>query len=210
MANDKEETREEKYLRQTTEQFAELGRFVQAFELMVNVARRGCIAFTSTLKNQELLLRAFHHKALTALPIFDIYRAMVTFIVTEGDQSPDAAEAKITLEILAQMSTRYGGIVSDRNRLLHATWLIGWHSSSDTDFSELNLASFKWDTKGKPEPGPVENTAELAALAEQCEEVEHLLQSLTTCIVMGPEGAHVQANFVRNEKGRWATTIIKG
>jgi hypothetical protein len=49
------ETREERYRRQTREKFEALGRYVQAFELMVQAARQGIVLLSGGGRAADML-----------------------------------------------------------------------------------------------------------------------------------------------------------
>jgi hypothetical protein len=77
-------TSEEAYSKNTKEQYEELGRFVEMFELMVNEARESCIDLLSKDgDHRELVQIAFHHQSLTAKPLFEIMRAIITEMIKD-------------------------------------------------------------------------------------------------------------------------------
>jgi len=65
------------YKKNTTEQYESLGRFVEAFERAVNELRECSITLIERDgKHTRLIEVALHHQALTAKPLFDIFRAL--------------------------------------------------------------------------------------------------------------------------------------
>ena len=96
-------TNEEAYAKNTKEQYEALGRFVEAFELMVDEIRGicgDCVSMTvGAIKpvkpddksweewikeegdRRHLISIPFHHQGMTAKPLFDIMRAIVAEIV---------------------------------------------------------------------------------------------------------------------------------
>ena len=119
-------------------QYETLGRFVEAFELMVAVVRGICI----DLLHQDgrdgdhdyLLPIAFHHQVMTAKPLFEIMRATI------ADKLKNAhhrwhADRDFYRELLTFVQNDYNDLVNKRNNLLHATWIIGGRSGRDRGFS---------------------------------------------------------------------------
>ena len=69
------------------EQYEELGRFVVAFEDMVNDVRELCIFILAGFNSsqQTFVSVALHHQALTAKPLFEIMRALVAEVAKDND-----------------------------------------------------------------------------------------------------------------------------
>ena len=82
----------EAYNKNTQAQYEALGRFIVAFEHMVNEVRDGSLDLLDTEALAEI---AFHHPAITAKPLFDIFRAIVAeFIIADApDISPKDQQA---------------------------------------------------------------------------------------------------------------------
>src|SRR5947207_2364955 len=98
-----QETRNQRYTRQTGEQFEAIGRFVQAFELMVDAVRYGLLQLTARdPKHQRLLNIVFHYKSMTASPLIDIFRAIIAEIVLDADYKIQKSESDAALKIMAQ------------------------------------------------------------------------------------------------------------
>jgi hypothetical protein len=71
-------TIDDRYNANTKGQYEALGRFVEAFEAMVNETRSASISILSRVGAQANLLDVvFHHSALSAKPLFEIMRALV-------------------------------------------------------------------------------------------------------------------------------------
>ncbi len=86
MTGNADETRDQKRARQTTEIYAALGRYVEAFEFLVLAIRRGCLFLTARDNAQQRLMQiVFNHRSMTADNLFRIYRAMVGEIVNDTD-----------------------------------------------------------------------------------------------------------------------------
>jgi hypothetical protein len=96
-------TNDEAYSKNTKEQYEALGRFVEAFELMVDEVRGICSdsIFSDIFKiarpkpddwnwedwiheedrQRQLMGLAFHQQSMTAKPLFDVMRAIIAEIV---------------------------------------------------------------------------------------------------------------------------------
>src|ERR1700730_4099177 len=65
------------YEKNTKEQYEALGRFVEAFEAMVNEVRESTIALIERDgKHRRLIEIVLHHQVLTAKPLYEIFRAV--------------------------------------------------------------------------------------------------------------------------------------
>jgi hypothetical protein len=210
-----EETREARYTRQTKEQFEAIGRFVQAFELMVNTVRFGLLQLTAKdPKHQSVLNIIFHHQSITAGPLMDMLRAIIAEIVLDPDYKVLKTERDATLLIISQIANEHRDLVEHRNNLLHGTWFIGWTNPADQDFSEIKVTKFKASATGfKSVPRPA-NIEEMRSLVSECGRVEHLLRALIMSLVM-PDGAlsgkpRVTNNFqLQNKKRGMSRPMLK-
>jgi hypothetical protein len=68
-------------------QLMALGRFIEAFELMVDEVSDYCVmlicrSLASTTENHPLVEIAFHHQVMTAKPLYDIMRAIIAEIIS--------------------------------------------------------------------------------------------------------------------------------
>jgi len=199
------ETREEKYQRQTSESFALIGRFVQSFEQMVHRTRIGSVMLLSkSPTHQQLLNRVFHSEALSAVPLWDIFRNLVTAIVTEFMPKLSDDERTATLQILRQMDGEYKELAKRRNQLVHGTWLIGWASAQDTDFSHMGVVKMKWKATGELQSSPLKDADELKSITADCDRLAGEVQTLWMLFQL-TDGPRVLQNFTKSEK-RWVLT----
>lgn len=200
------ETREEKYQRQTTESFALLGRFVQSFEQMVHWTRTGSVMLLSqSPMHQQLVNRVLHSEALSAVPLWNIFRDLLTAIVTEFMPSLAADERTATLQILSQMAGEYQELSKRRNQLLHGTWYIGWASSEDTDFTDINVFKMKWKgATGELQSSPLKDADELRSITANCDRLASEIQMLWGLFHLS-DGPRILNNFTKSN-GRWVLT----
>jgi hypothetical protein len=186
MSNDaKQESRDQRFDRQTKEQFEYLGRFVQAFELMVNESRKACLFFTSKGGvPQQLMMIVFNHRSLTAVPLLEIFRTMVAQMLHHPDGTLEKEEVEAIKSILSQIGRDYQYLAEARNEIVHGTWFVGWASPSDVDFSVMT------GMKGKLAPNEgltwanmPSSIEDLQTLIKRCEDQTNLLARLVGCFM---------------------------
>lgn len=199
-----DETREQRYARQTAEQYEALGRFVQAFELMVAAIRMACGFMTSdnSVKRQQKMNLIFHHHTMSAWPLFEIYRALLLHILGDDEIGATDADRKVASMVLRQEASAVEDLIKKRNALLHGTWFIGWASNDVEDFSEMSVHKFRVKPQGLvPTDGLPSSAKELELLSSECKRLQNtlfMLQALTK----SPDGVRIAANFYEVD-GRW-------
>ena len=140
------------YEENTKEQYEALGRFVEAFEAMVNEVRESTIALIERDgKHRRQIEIVLHHQVLTAKPLYEIFRAVVVEVVDDAislkkakagrvfDRDPPlvvdlmekalqfaSADRDVFLGVMSTIADEYNTLVNKRNNLLHATWFIGF------------------------------------------------------------------------------------
>jgi hypothetical protein len=179
-------TDSEAYQKNTKEAYEALGRFVEAFEMMVDSVRSICIALLGpNLHSNALPDIVLHHQAMSAKPLFDILRAMIAEIVKEHLKD-DEHERNTFAAVLAHIAKAYSDLTNMRNNLLHGTWFIGSASVDDEDAAEFYV---KKHTATKEGLGTLElprKPEELAALTDECVIVRDWIRAVESCLpVMG-------------------------
>ncbi len=111
-----EETRDEKFSRQTCEQFEWIGRFVQSFELMVDAARGSALLLLRPVP-QRMLNIVLHHSSMTAWPLFEIVQALYGEMIAQ-DTFPKE-QADVVRGVLKQVAADYSDLLSQRNIVSH-------------------------------------------------------------------------------------------
>lgn len=179
-------TDEEAVAKNTKEQYEALGRFIEAFELMVHEVREICVericAGVGSSERERLVEIAFHHQAMTAKPLFDIMRAILAEIVNEPTNSHynDRAHFK---SIMSRISREYKHLFEKRNELVHGTWLVGYVGDDDPDASEFFVRKFKTSADGLvPFTDLPKKATELLELAAACEDVRDWLGFVDSCL----------------------------
>ena len=144
------------------DQFAALGRFIQTFEDIVHVMRgessriiRGGSLGLSNANSKIVLFHwnicslPFHHEAMTAKPITDIWQALTSehsrAMVLRDSLSKTGS--KIADEIVSEIANEFRGIIPTRNHLVHGSWQIGrWFP--DEDLSKMRIEKYKVTKSG--------------------------------------------------------------
>jgi hypothetical protein len=192
------------YKKNTAAQYEALGRFVEAFELMVDETRRISIGILKRDDNHEKLVEVlFHHGALTAKPLFDIMRALMAdyfklpyIKVTEQDRN-------IFSGVLKEIATHYTGLLDSRNTLLHGTWRVGYLSIDDPKFESFLLDKYKVTKEGLSKEDQIpKNAADLLALADSCHKVRWWLKVINGCLPLSSEHFVIAETFGFRD-GKW-------
>lgn len=198
-----EETVDERRARQSAAQFEALGRFVQSFERMVQAARGGCQWVTQgSMLQAKLMVLVWNHQMMTAKPLFDLYRAMLTAIVQEFGDQMDPAERGATLSILSEEQREFDVLISMRNTLLHGNWMIGSGHQGQEDFSELKVFKLKTTSQGVRHSSTPKSVVELMALVDRCERSGRVLTWLPH-MLLDDRGPRVTRNIIRRADGKW-------
>jgi len=202
------ETRSERYDRQTNEQYAELGRFVQAFEEVVLWTRMTCLHLLPARngKEQQLTNILLHHRAMTAAPLFECMRALYGETMKQEGEAIIPEEVKVINGVLKQSASDMELLVSRRNTLLHATWYIGYGNHETTDFSKITSHKGKPSKDGMNYSNAIKDLDELRDLTTQCGELRDVLSLLLAAFKVGllkkNEGPRARYNFEKIN-GRW-------
>lgn len=198
------ETREERFSRQTNECFAALGRFVQDFESMVDTAR--LLSATHFGQFQPYANFLLHHSSVSAKVLIDCARAILESRLKERDAIHALSEKEIMRGVLGQVQDEFEKLMKARNHLLHGTWYIGWGSSPDDDFTSFTVSKA---AIGKDGYRSIDNlptrASELDDLSLRCKTVSAYLWRIDACI-----GGHGTAskNFEKDvDSKRWKFTV---
>jgi hypothetical protein len=199
----------EAYQKNTKEQYEMLGRFVEAFELMVHEVREASIELAGRDgRNRTLLEVAFHHQVLSAKPLFDIFRALIIEILNDVlQEQKDKAEGMhetdpplivdrnggpfpLTIKdrdtffgVLGFIQGNYDSLVNKRNDLLHGTWFIGYISVDDPHSEDFHIRKLRATKQGLSSVKDLlKNAAALRVLSERCQAVRNWISWLGSCL----------------------------
>jgi hypothetical protein len=174
-----------------------LGRFVEAFEQMVNDVRKICVSTimkAATLRGmwqeenslsaplEDLLYVIFYHQGLTAKPLFEMLRAMIAQMVLPHYVNPHNEDKDTFIGVLTNISKEYLDLSEMRNNLLHGTWFIEDNPTAD----KFLLRKFTASKHGLiAVEGLPKNIIELTNLRHRCNETRKWINALEKCLVEG-------------------------
>jgi hypothetical protein len=173
----------EAYNKNTKDQYEALGRFVVAFEGMVNEARSCCINLLESGEISQLVVVPLHHPALTAKPLFEIFRALIIDYLRLF--CPDASEKQREAfrGVLKTIAAEYNALTDIRNTLLHGTWFVGYSDKDDPNSETFILNKLKPTKEGLEREQDVPKHAhELLALKDRCEETRNWISHIHFCV----------------------------
>ena len=159
-------SRQEMFEQQTAEQYEQIGRFVVEFEQICSWLRIGIIFLLQRdgLKTQRLAQILLDNKFMTAAPLIEAYDAIITEIGIREDP--------IQKEVLDQVSKEFHALISERNKVVHGQWFIGYARADDQDFSEIA------GIKGNPSKKEGMSFQHLPTSAEEIAELVERAKSL--------------------------------
>ena len=162
-------------VRSTNEQFRELGRFVQEFELMVSEIRTLCM-FLMGGDHMHVQI-ALNHHSMTAYALMEITIGIVGQIIKNSKY--DATKKRELPELVSQIRAEYQDLAQLRNTLLHGTWYIGWTHEAQRDFSELTILRGKSSlSEGFAFAKTPQSTADLKAITARCKSHQRNINGL--------------------------------
>jgi hypothetical protein len=190
------------YEKNAKEQYETLGRFVCAFEEMVNETRSACISIVqSMIAESTLLLHViFNHQILTAKPLFEIMRVMIAERLKETD-ADDKQRATFS-DVLAQLATEYSDLTNKRNNLLHGTWFIGYPTTEDENSENFIVLKYTGKKHGLGQLDLPQSVTELRDLISRCELARDWISVLRQCV---PKSGHLRIEDCFKNNGKaWA------
>jgi hypothetical protein len=222
-------TDEREFRKNTSKQYEALGRFVECFELMVNEVRECSIDLVAHDENNRGAVSiAFHHHALSAMPLIEIFRAVGAKVVgltqveiddLDNDEDPfisaDSTDTFVPEEkrvkfkasdrdafsaIMKRIMAEYKELSETRNALLHGTWFVGYGSRTDPNASTFRVRKYQTTKIGlTPVEGLPKSAPELITLAQRCDDTRNWIGFLASCLA---EAEPFNERFVQ-ERGDW-------
>jgi uncharacterized protein YutE (UPF0331/DUF86 family) len=179
----------ETYAANTKAQYEALGRFVEAFESMVNETRETSVDILTrdAIKDRHLLEVAFHHSALTAQPLFEIMRALIADFIKDPEFQISIKDRDNFAGVLAEIAQEHSALTSERNKLLHGTWFVGYVSPDDPNAENFYINKYKPTKTGLAKQAVPKRAEELLKLRDRCEAVRNWLALLNSCLPLDPE-----------------------
>jgi hypothetical protein len=201
-------TIDDAYNANTKAQYEALGRFVEAFEAMVNETRSASISILSRASaHANLLDVVFHHSALSAKPLFEIMRALVADFLKQPSLKVAIKDRDTFFGVMADIATEYSHLANTRNSLLHGTWYVGFISYDNPNADNFILNKYK-PTKGglsKEESLPTD-AFELLALTDRCRKTRNWIAFVQSCLPLSYQHDIIAETF-QFMNGRWHLTF---
>jgi hypothetical protein len=200
------------YEKNVTKQYEALGRFVEAFEMMVNEARGCCIKLLGrglTSRQVDLVAIPLHHQSFSAKAIFETFRTVLVetikhkkFAETHGLSEEGIDDFS---SVLAATNSEYESLANKRNNLLHGTWFVGYRGSHDPDAETFYVSKFTTSGEGLKAVKLPKTTAELDTLRERCEQTRTWITTIHACVPPISIGKSFADCFKRKGK-QWERT----
>ncbi len=183
------------YDKNTREQYETLGRFVEAFEMLVNEVRFVCTAIMGPNPFSSAIPQiVFHHGAMTAKPLFEIMRAMIGEL-TSNPNYIDENEIPVFDGVLGYLAKEYNSLTNMRNNLLHGTWFVGYRGTGDEDAAEFYVKKHVSTKRGLKALDLPKTASELRALTQHCEKMRDYVSALQDCIPLVGNGSSMERRF---------------
>lgn len=154
--------------------YAELGKFVEAFELMVLMLRSGCVLILSSPapKWQPLIQIPFNHSSMTAKPLADIFTAILGTMMNDQEtimsMNIDKKELDTFKGILSQVRADCEKIANKRNNILHGTWFVGINPDQE-DISKFVVQKLTTTSTGlKLVESTPKNIEDIKEITKEC------------------------------------------
>ena len=175
--------RKELFERQTAKQYEQIGRFVVEFEKACAALRYGIIFSLQRdgLRTQRLAQILTDNIFMTETPLIESHDAVMTELGFRKDP--------IQKEVMDQVSNEFRALMSERNRIVHGHWFIGYAGADDHDFSKIG------GLKGRPSkkagmsfqqlPTSVE---EIAGLVERASSLSRFLMDIHGLLIVQASG----------------------
>jgi hypothetical protein len=178
------EERNEKFDRQTEEQYSALGRCVVHFELLVNAMRVGIVTILEQngLRNQQLTNILLAN--ITAAPLKQVLQAIVGQVVRLNSTERGICD---------RIFERVEALTKRRNEIVHGTWFIGWVGVEDVDFSVARGHKLTRGKTGASVKSLDCSASDLRRFAAECDATTQLVFRLCGCVATSRP---IERNFV--------------
>lgn len=179
----------EKYSNQTAELYRALGEFIVQFEHLM-FATKNKINLLCGLGNETRLLL----EPYTARQTIDL---ICKLIHEHSDRVKlDPQDQELFKKLVSDLRT----INTERNRVVHTTWFIGWASEKETDFSEAN--GFKFSSQKNFKVHTV-NSVLFDKLTERCKGLYKVMFTVWPIEIEPLRGPPLHTKFERGDDAKW-------
>lgn len=201
----------ETYNQNTKGQYEALGRFLVAFETMVNEVRENAVFLLRHEGETAVLANiAFHHPALTAKPLFEIFRAIIIEYLSLPNINASVQVKDTFRGVFKTIATEYFLLVNTRNTLVHGTWQIGYTSDFDPNADNFELYKYQPTSAGLERQDAPKHAFELLALKDRCEDTKSWISHLHGCVPDTPLYRGLITDTFVNKNSAWHLKIIDG
>jgi hypothetical protein len=180
----------EKYEAQTSDLYRALGKFVVQFEHLMWAAKNKINLLCGHGQETALLLEPYTSRQTIDL-ISDLIHQRAEKI------SLDAEDQVLFKALVSDLRS----INTERNKVVHTTWYIGWCSDEDTDFSEAHGHKFSSQLNFKVLKV---NSGVFETLTVRCQELYNVMFTLWPIEIEQLRGPPLHTNFVRANNGSWS------
>jgi hypothetical protein len=195
------------YRKNTKAQYEALGRFVEAFELMVHEARVDCINMLSydlPAGKPKLIAIPFYHQVFSAGPLFDVFRAVLREIIDDPQYQTKHDLTKSHVEqfsgVLKAIATEYETLSNKRNNLLHGTWFVGYRGHDNPNAESFQVRKYATSADGLVAKDLPTTAPELDVLRIRCEETRTWIGTVYGCLPTSNVSLSIENCFKRNGK----------
>jgi hypothetical protein len=213
---------------QARDQFAALGLFIESFENVVSILRQECsrilrgaqlglpsVAGKIIVFHWNICTLPFHHEAMTAKPIVDIWQAL-TYEQTRSLEALSALSPngnKIVTAIVSDVANDFRDMIPTRNHLVHGTWNIGrpWPENFPKELAGGALShhqiveKYKVTKAGLEKRDDLPNSFdEIIDLAKRNQQILGMLGRFLQLFIYSP--AEIENAFAKRD-GTWVITL---
>lgn len=179
----------DKYSAQTADIYRALGKFIVQFEHLMYAAKVKINMLCGLGKETALLLEPY-----TARQTIDLISDLIAQRTDEVKLDPE------DLDLFKRLVSDLRAINTERNRVVHTVWFIGWASDKDTDFSEAH--GFKFTSQKHFKVHKI-SSALFDALSDRCRELYKVMSTGWPIDIEPLRGPSLSSLFERSSDGRW-------
>lgn len=181
------------YLKEWSDYYAAIGRVVVLAEHCTDHLRIAAMHLSGMFNRRQMIFRSLT-RGIPAGAWPDAVEALL------GETLEDHDDREVVTALLA----RYRGLNTERNRVVHSRWFIGW-KSSDEEGTPEEVAGVSWPTRGKklgPKPRSKASLDELRTVGDELREMADAFAALSGLLVLREPG-RIARNFEKDESGHY-------
>lgn len=169
--------------------YANIGEFVVKFEHVCHAMHSAIIwlMHVQGLQNQRVVQILLARQ--TASPLFDTFRSLTAELV---DQNPSEQQ------LVNNIMSRIDSLITERNKVIHSTWYVGWGNDETEDYSITSGIKFARNPKGANPKSHTYGLEEFRRLITEAEKLGGLVNRMSGCLTFGDS---IENNFYIDESG---------